>query len=238
MKKEVTKKHLAIIIFALTIAIAIGSGVAMSYSDNKALEDYSDEEKVEDSPSQGLGTFSMLDRLIDPYDHAGMYDESDFIALVSIDSIDGADNYAEVRQGVSRVFTYGRMTVIKSLKGDLEEGSTKTFYRAGGTMDFSTYCSHLSEQECAKLRGLNPDQETMTYGIDGDVALEEGKIYLAYLKKDKTLRATEGYTFQQYQRGLREIQTTSGYSANSDLKVLNNFTGEWENLSDVVKQDK
>lgn len=167
---------------------------------------------------------------------------SDYIALVRIDSLDGAMNYAEVTNSEVTITSFGKMTILKNLKGDLGSGVVKTFYRPGGTMNFDEYCQHANQAHCGKIQSLNTERKAISMSVAGDIELEVGKTYLAYLMKDEILRDTEGYTFVGFQGGLREIQTAStGYSVNSnpsEVKVLNNFTGEWENLSNVVKQDK
>lgn len=96
--------------------------------------------------------------------------------------------------------------------------------------------------ERAKFANQNTENKQAKITFDGDIDIEADKTYLVYLKNSSVHYAEPGaYEIIGFEGGLREIQTTSGYSVNSnssDLKVLNNFTGEWENLSDIVKQDK
>lgn len=174
-------------------------------------------------------------------DPAKLQAASDYVAIVFIDSIDGADNYAEVTDNSTMITSFGKMTILESLKGDLQPGDTKTFYRTGGIMDFEQYCKHANQAHCDKLRHLDPERNAISESLLQDVGFEVGKTYLAYLIKDESFRDGEGYTFTGLENGTREVQAATTYTLNSnssDLKVLNNFTGEWENLGDVVKQDK
>ncbi len=172
-------------------------------------------------------------------DPAKLQEASDYIAVVFIDSVDGATNYAEIGDHKAMITSFGKMTILESLKGDLEPGSTKTFYRMGGAMDFNQYCEHADQTQCDKLRYLNPDRSVIAEFLIQDIEFEVGKTYLAYFIRDKGFSDEEGYTFIGLENGTREVQTAATYTLNSDpsdLKVLNNFTGEWENLSEIVNQ--
>ncbi len=235
-----SKNKAVIISSVVAVAIVAGAvGVLALHTKNNNQDQNVTLDSANASYENKQNTFaisSMIESNFDASDSQAMFERSDYVAIVHVDSIDGVDNYAEVINQPARVFTYGKFTVIDTFKGSLNEGETKNFYRVGGTMPFDKYCQHISEVECSKLEALNTDRNDVSYAVAGDIDIEQGKTYLAYLKKDEALRAVEGYTFQENQGGLREIQTAGGYSANSNIKVLNNFTGEWENLSDIVKQ--
>ena len=197
-------------------------------------------ESASESDSDNIKVVGQFNAAISADDTPGLQAASEYIALVQIDSIDGGLNYAEISQTPTVIASYGKMTVVKTLKGDLPAGATKTYYRMGGTMDLDEYCQHANQAECEKLRYLNPDKKTITYAASGDVELESGKTYLAFMRKDNNLRAAEGYIIMGLQNGLRVVQTATGNSTNannSEVKVLNNWTGAWENLSEVVKNN-
>lgn len=205
---------------------------------NRPTYDNRAEFDAEKTISSGLSLSMVTSNYKDP---AKLQEDSDYIAIVFIDSVDGADNYSEVTGDETLVTSFGKMTILESLKGDLEPGSIKVFYRVGGVMDFDQYCEHANRAHCDKLRYLDPERSVISESLLQDINFEVGTTYLAYLRKDESFRAGEGYTFIGFEGGTREVQTASTYtlnSASSDLKVLNNFTGEWENLGDVVKQDK
>ena len=71
-----------------------------------------------------------------------------------------------------------------------------------------------------------------------DPDFEVGKVYLGYFIKDRDFSEEEGYTFTGLEGGTREVQTERTYTLGSDssnLQVLNNFTGEWEHLGNIIK---
>lgn len=165
-----------------------------------------------------------------------MIDKSSAVAIVTIKSIDGASNYGSGIEQYVYPYTYGEMEVVQTLAGDIPEGSTVKFSRLGGIMPFDEYLKGLSESEQTKITSLNTKRKDVKIAFEGDIDIEVGKTYLAYLVESTVHHAEPGaYEIIGFEGGLREIQTTGGYSANSNIKVLNNFTGEWENLSDIVK---
>lgn len=169
---------------------------------------------------------------------AKLQEASAAVAIVFIDSIDGATNYAKAADHSTAIVSFGKMTILESFKGNLEPGSTKTFYRYGGVMDFDQYCEHANQAHCDKLRHLKPDRSTIAEFSIQDPDFEVGKVYLGYFIKDRDFSEEEGYTFTGLEGGTREVQTERTYTLGSDssnLQVLNNFTGEWEHLGNIIK---
>lgn len=68
--------------------------------------------------------------------------------------------------------------------------------------------------------------------IEDDIDIEEGKTYLVFLKNDTTYSTQTGYGMIGFAGGLREAKTKQG--DNSNTQVFNNFTKQWENLTDVI----
>lgn len=242
------KKFLAPTILILAVITILGVTATIiiaknndSQTENNSSEIANEGDEIGSSSEQNnFAITGMLDSNFDASDITAMFEHADYVALVHVDSIDGADNYAEVIDQPVRIFTYGQFTVIDSFKGDLEIGKTTNFYRVGGTMSVDDYCKHASESRCSKMEALDPEKDNVSYVVSGDIDIEAGKVYLAYLQKDEALRTTEGYTFQENQGGLREVQSSANYSADSDpsdIKILNNFTGDWESLSSIIPQE-
>lgn len=67
--------------------------------------------------------------------------------------------------------------------------------------------------------------------------MEVGKTYLFYLQDETTYRNQDDeYAIRGFQGGAREVEASASLSANSfnDIRVKNNYTGEWESLSVVL----
>lgn len=233
----------AIIIAALLLVAGAIAAVAML---NFQKQD-DETAKLEQEPSSNvpkedvylIASFIELD-----YNNSNpqtMAEMSDGIAIVKVKSLDGVSNYGKGVQQYVHPYTYGQIEVIQTLKGDIKEGGTVKFSRLGGIMPFNEYLEGLSETERAKFANHDTEKK-VKITFDGDIDIEADKTYLVYLANSTVHYAEPGaYEIVGFEGGLREIQTASGYSVNSsssDLKVLNNFTGEWENLNDVVKQGK
>lgn len=164
-------------------------------------------------------------------------EQSSNIALVRIDSIDGADNYSEVSGEYVYPYSYGRMTVLENLKGDLPMDGGVTFYKVGGTITAEQHYNGLTLAQKERYEGATDGPDMFKYAFSGDVELEVGKVYLAYLKPEVAYRGdSNAYGFICAQGGLREvqIQLDDRSRSNGEARVLNNFTGEWESLADVM----
>lgn len=172
---------------------------------------------------------------------------SQYTAIVRIDSIDGGDNYSTLNESYVLPYTYGKMTVIQSLRGELPENQTLEFYRLGGTVSMDQYYDSLYDSEKANFDEMSMDDAIKNADFikvfdAEDVRPEVGKTYLVYLKDETVYHGIPGtYAIIGLQGGLREVQAADSeiqaYSA-SPVKVLNNFTGEWESLADIISVDE
>lgn len=237
-------KNVAIVIIVAALLLIAGAMATVAMLSLQKQDDETAE--LEQKPSSDvpedvylIASFIELDyNNSNPQTMAGM---SDSMAIVKIKSLDGVSNYGKGVQQYVHPYTYGQMEIIQNLKGDVKEGEIVKFSRLGGTMPFDEYLEGLSEAERAKFANHDTEKK-VKITFDGDIDIEADKTYLVYLANSTVHYAEPGaYEIVGFEGGLREIQTTSGYSVNSnssDLKVLNNFTGEWENLNDVVKQGK
>lgn len=238
------KMTIAIVVVILLFVIGVITMVAILNSQKRNDETTNQEStELNQNPNSNVQNddayviSSFIDLSYNNSDPQTMAERSDGIAIVKIKSIDGVSNYGNGVQQYVYPYTYGEMEVIQTLSGDIEEGTTVKFSRLGGTMPFDEYLEGLSETERAKFTNQDIEKRKAKITFDGDIDIEADKTYLVYLKNSTVHYADSGaYEIIGFEGGLREIQTTSSYSTNSDLKVLNNFTGEWENLSDVVKR--
>lgn len=173
-------------------------------------------------------------------------DDSSNIALVRIDSIDGANNYSEVINDYVYPYTYGKMTILENIKGNLAINEQVEFYRMGGTLSIEQYRASLSEDEQEIFdTNLKNDPSLMSVEqIDvrftDDIEPIAGKTYLVYLKPEESRYAKPNtYGITGLQGGLREVQFIEKTAKSvPNAKVLNNFTGEWENLGEIIMSTK
>lgn len=190
---------------------------------------------------------SAHDLAINISDPAEMGQVSTYVVLAKIDSIDGANNYSEVSQEYVLPYTYGHMTVVENIVGDLPIGESLEFYRLGGTISADQYYNGLTEVEKERMdfaKENNAALASATYikeTSDGDVDVEAGKTYLVYLVDETAYYAKPGtYAIIGFEGGLREIRTNSGEvitqstTEATNMQVLNNFTGEWESLDNIL----
>lgn len=190
---------------------------------------------------------SAHDLAIDISDPTEMKRVSTYVALVRIDSIDGANNYSEVSQEYVLPYTYGHMTVLENIAGDLPTGESLEFYRLGGTISVDQYYNGLTEVEKERMEFAKENNAALASATyiketsDGDVDVEAGKTYLVYLVDETAYYAKPGtYAIIGFEGGLREIRTNSGEVVTqstteaTNMQVLNNFTGEWESLDNIL----
>lgn len=184
------------------------------------------------------------DMLLDISDSNEMYKESSYVAIVKIDSITGSDNYSDLNKEYVLPYTYGKMTIVKSLKGNLKENSTVNFYRSGGILEVKKYYSGLSpvqkakfDSDATKIKELG-EAKYIKVEYEEDIDITSGKNYLVYLKSDSYYSgSTNSYAIFGMQGGLREVQDSSNLNSknSAEIKILNNFTNKWETLDKIVK---
>lgn len=182
------------------------------------------------------------DLAIDIASPAEMAKVSQYIALITIDSIDGCDNYSEVSQQYVSPYTYGTMTVLQNLKGELPVGENLRFYRLGGTLPIERYYEGLSSVEKERFDFAKNNNDNLASAewvkvIDTeDIDIDPGKTYLVYMVAESAYHAKPNtYTIIGYQGGLREAKFSDNRTRQvTDIKILDNFTGEWEDLNNIT----
>jgi len=162
-----------------------------------------------------------------------IYELSDYIAIIKVNSIDSVTNSIE-QLGVN---TNGTATIIGMLKGNIKDKKI-AFKRSGGILSYQDYINGEHPKE-----GIIPPNDPENLMVDaryrGDIDIKEGRVYLAYISKldgykDKNLN---GYYIMYHQYGLREIQDMCSeitIKDIKDLKVRNNDTDKWESIKDVI----
>lgn len=242
MKKD--KKILKILaptlgIVFLFVVFAISNNKHHNIEEQKSLVSLSYENNLNDEANPSYTISSSMSYEYPSYNK--IYEESQYVAIVKIESIDGANNYSSVNDYYVYPYTYGKMKVLQVLKGNLSIDSIVNFYRLGGKISADRYYESLSASQKEMLAGLKGSNEELDFRIDDDIKIETGKAYLVYLQDEKFYEGkTNSYTIYGLQVGLREIkeQQSSTHSTQStnEIQILNNFTGEYENLSDVIPQ--
>lgn len=165
------------------------------------------------------------------------------IALITILSIDGGDNFGEQTNEYCYPYTYGKFKVEKVYKGNIEDEKEYEYIRAGGIIDYNSYYNSLSENEKDKnnflTNGVKPAYIKMKF--EGDIDIEPGKTYLAYLSNPESgiglFAKKDAYMINSFEGGLREALNYSSVQErdSQDIEILNNFTGEYENINDILK---
>jgi len=226
------------VVVAMVMALRDDGG-GEEVSENEAVEERAKTQAEIDNEDEGIPTVvSIAEWTLDIRDAEVVAEKSSNIAIVRIDEISGFGNYSEVTGEYMMPYTYGKMTVLQNVKGELPLDKELKFYRMGGILTAEEYYTGLGEEMKAEYGEMNADDpelwtKKMRYVTEGDIKLELGKEYLVYLVPDTVYdQRGEAYGMILAQGGTREVR--SGVNGEW-TEVLNNFTGEWEKLSDVVE---
>lgn len=189
--------------------------------------------------------------LIDISNNEVLVDNSDFIIIGRVQSIDGVTNYnPTTKTYIDFPCTVGKIKVEKVLKGNLEEKNIP-FIKIGGTISIQEYEKSLSKEEKEEMgfNKLTKEEKANLYvskTMEEDVSIEENKTYLMYLCYDENYQR---YSIGFVQYGLREIDAESLNSdpnlSNSDtetltsneyktVKVKDNTNGSYDTLDFVI----
>lgn len=175
----------------------------------------------------------MLYNLSEPSVIEGL---SDYIALVKIDTIDGASNINKKTKEFVNTYTYGKLTILKMIKGNIDKEKVR-YIRSGGEISYNDWIKgQLSSEKLQKMvenSGIDTNNLKIVDKYEGDISIEIGKVYLAYMHNEPSFNEDNEYVIHGFQYGLREIKTDK----TSNIKVKNNDTGKWENLSDIIDID-
>ncbi|MCI8850191.1 MAG: hypothetical protein HFE82_01410 [Erysipelotrichaceae bacterium] len=196
---------------------------------------YNSYEKIKNDEVMNLS--STADVNFDYSDANEMYKNAEQIVIARIDSIDGGSNYNEQTGEYIFPFTYGKMTILDVKKGELTANQQIDYIRMGGIITFDEYYNGLFPAEQQKLDANMEEKPKYVKRMFGeDIDIEAGKTYLMYIgegdSKDFPLAKKDAYPIVGWEGGLRAIEGNP--KAKGNLKVLNNITGEWETLDEVI----
>lgn len=171
-------------------------------------------------------------------DSEEMYNTATHVALVHVNSIDGGSNINEQTKEYCYPYTYGKMTIIESYKGDLSKDQSIEYVRMGGIISYDDYYSSLYASQQEKMGQLENKPEYVKMKFGEDIDIEVGKDYLVYLDnredEDVKLAHQNAYGVIGWEGGLREVNTTATTrSSNTSVQLYNNITNQWENLESV-----
>ena len=178
----------------------------------------------------GWSEFEFIEYHCDDKDY--MYENSEDVVIGHALSLDRGSNVLETTGEYTYPYTVGTFTVLKSIKGDLKEGSVYVYARTGGIITADEYYAQYpdNKDKVEHMTGSNHDYFAMfPIGIN---KIEPGKSYLMYINKSDRFIEDTYYLFG-LEGALREIGEIfpEDYSG---VKVLNNYTGEWEDLTDII----
>ena len=185
---------------------------------------------ADDSVSEGktLAITGETDLLYSLDDPASIAAYSTYAVIADVISIDGCDTYNASADRYGEIYTCGKMHVRECYMGALTPDSEVTFVRAGGTVPWDLYEKSLHETEKEKIsKEISEIPEYVSYRHEDDIEIEEGKTYLMFLWQSDTPAIEGSLAINGYQGGLREYNPETGM-------VLNNITGGWEELSEII----
>ena len=191
-----------------------------------AEETSSETSEITASPEETKNIMEIVSEaeiLGNPSDSVEIYEMSDAVALGYVKEISGYSNVNEETGEYCYPYTYGILEIQKVLKGNMPE--EVNFIRMGGIVSWDDYYASLHDAQKEKRDAeMEETPDFVNCHFEDDIEIEEGKTYLMYFAVED-----DKYTIQGWQGGLREW---------NDGKVLNNYTGEWQELSDVIPEDQ
>ena len=231
------KKNLITLVFLLLICSACSMKVEDTNKGTKNKKFYSTYESIPKDKIYKIQSEAEL--AINISDSNLLYQNSQYVVLAQVESIEGSDTYNEQGDYYMYPYTYGSLKVINVYKGDLVVNESYPYVRMGGIVDFEDYKASLNPEQLDKMlymmKGNFPEYVECYLG--NDIGLEAGSTYLMYINgkgDDLTMIPHKG-ALQLYgwEGGLREVEQGSK-ARSASPKVFNNITGEWEELGEVL----
>ena len=169
------------------------------------------------------------------FDRDVVYEEDIGLKLIGrIKSIDGCDNYWEDQGIYAGTYTYGKLEVIKALKGDIKEGDVIDFAIGGGTIPFEKYAKGQDPQSLEKQIRLYKEHgseipETVKT-ILSPVELKEGKAYYLGTSEERNFHG-KIYLIYPCEEVLMEIDEST--LNQEEILGYNVAIKEWINVLDM-----
>ena len=219
-----------IVLLSIVMLCGCSSSTVAIKEDEKYFDAYQDikEDEIIYSETQADFKYNFSDSDV-------MYNMCDYIVLARVTSIDGGSNYNETTEKYVFPYTYGKLEIIETLKGSIDDENI-TYVRGGGIVPINQYIAGMFPAQREKFIS-NMNGRTSGYVKEkfiDDIDIEVDKTYLVYLKDNNTVKE-DSYSIVGLAGGLREVSTDSIMDKSTDILVFNNFTEEWENLSSIVK---
>ncbi len=229
------KKYLITLASILVLCSACTAKASDNKKETNNKEFYNAYDKISKDKTQKVQ--SEIDMTLNISDSNLLYQNSQYVVLAQVESIDGGDTYNEQGDYHMYPYTYGSLKVLEVYKGDLKANESYPFVRPGGTVSFEDYKASLNaEQKEKTLRMMKDDiPEYVECYFGDDIKIKAGTTYLMYINgasDDLTMIPKKGsLLLYGWEGGLREVQ-----QEDDKTKVFNNISGEWEDLSKVLPE--
>lgn len=179
------------------------------------------------------------DLSVDYSDINNLINESDLVAVVTIESADG-ENYNPEKDKYVPVYTTGVLKVEEVISDynstGIEAGDEIEYVRLGGDIEFSEYVKGITEAEKTKLEAcvaesaelcdVATDEIVVKSKFLDDVEIESETKYVVFLKYSNDYQK---YNIFGFEYGLREYDSTTD-------QVKNNETEQFEALDSFEQE--
>ena len=233
-----TSKICILIIFVVMLVVIIVP-TSLKKDSNDTRKDIINNVNL-DEENQVINVLLSADILYDLSDTKVMSDISDYIAIVKINSIDGASNINKKTNEYVSTYSYGKASILKMLKVNIDSKEID-YTRSGGKMLYTDWVKGQASPD--KVNNMMKNSKNIDLNkllvydkYENDIDIEVGKVYLVYMYQEPSFNSVNEYVIHGFQYGLREISgDTKDYNDISKIKVKNNNTLKYEDLSSIVK---
>lgn len=174
-------------------------------------------------------------------------DYSNMVVIATIDSVDGVSTIAGSGEFSPMPKSYGKMTVLKVLKGD-SNLSLNDYARPGGVISTAEYERYAPTEMVSnddahrKEAGVEIDKDNtfLDCQFKNDIEFEVGKTYLlfgTYIEKTGTL-FIDGvqYGTREVKQDITNETVFRSLPKESNLRVKDNDTGEYIPLESIINE--
>ena len=205
-----------------------------------------DDKEVITLPNDIIGNYykgdDFLDVLFNVEDISVLLEESDHVAIIFVNKIEGVTNYKEsLKKQYGDPYTYGRARVIYEFKGKFKEKEIG-FTRSGGKLPYLEWLKgdvdpdkllNLAFQSGFTMEDLK--KRVVDTRRAGDIEIAEGKLYLAFIKDSgNLLKEDYNYSILGEEYGLREVSLVSFLFGKDKIKVKDNKLNKYVYLKDIL----
>ena len=178
----------------------------------------------------------LLEFVPDALDQDTLIQASTDVVLATVCSIEGGSTVHEIKHKIVLPYTYGTLTILKSLKGDLSAGQTIHFTRSGGIIAYEEYLQTLEPSQRNAVASVTEKPAYIKQKVSEDIDIEVGKSYLVYLSDDSYQVKPDAYAILGYQGGLREVRAARDLQITpetpfSEIEVYQFIDNSWDPLT-------